>query len=224
LLAFLDADGVPAPDWLDRLEEGMTGEDDAVAGSMLNGTPGSLVGTAEYLLEFSEVLPHRRRPLDHAPTCNLLVRRERFEAAGGFPTDLRAGEDTVFTFPLAAEGRLVFAPGATVRHLNRTGIGPFLANQRRLGAAFVQVGRRVAFPHRWVCRGPLLVFAVPLRAAALARCLRGHPAEAVAALRALPLLLVGLGAWLIGAIGALADRDRTGILTVPGDLDASTGT
>jgi glycosyltransferase involved in cell wall biosynthesis len=208
LIAFLDADAVPGPGWLDRLERRMTDDLDAVSGAVLNGTPDSSVGTAEYLLEFSEWMPGRRRPLQHAATCNLLVRRGRFEAQGGLAEDLRTGEDTAFTFPIAAEGRLGFAPQAIVRHLNRTALRPFLANQRRLGFGFVEVCERVPLQHGWVSHGPGLAMAIPLRLLALARGLRANPADAARALRVLPLIAVGLIAWMGGVLRASAGRGR----------------
>jgi GT2 family glycosyltransferase len=202
LLAFLDADAVPSANWLDRLEEALTNELDAVAGGILNGTPDSRIGTAQYLLEFSEAFPRRPRPLRHAASANLLVRRDRFEALGGFPDELRAGEDTVMTFSLAGRRRLAFAPTATVQHLNRTELGPFLANQRRQGAALVAICSMVPYPNRWVCRGPALLLAGPLRLLALARVLLYNPAQAKQALRALPQLLLGTAAWVLGAYEA----------------------
>ena len=201
LLAFLDADTVPAPGWLDRLEQQLSSDVDAVAGAVLNGTPGNAVGTAGYLLEFSEVMPNRTRPLRHAVTCNLLVRRSRFEAEGGLPDDLRTGEDTVFTFRIAADGRLAFAPDAAVHHLNRTSLPSFLANQRLLGAGFVHICRRVPFPHAWVTRGPSLLLAPFLRLGALAGRLRINPTGG-RWLRVLPLIGLGLAAWLAGAVEA----------------------
>jgi GT2 family glycosyltransferase len=200
LLAFLDADSVPARGWLDRLERRLTDDVDAVAGAVLNGTPRSAVGTADYLLEFSELMPNRTRPLEHAATCNLLVRRSRFEAEGGFPGDLRTGEDTAFTFSIAANGRLAFAPDAVVRHLNRTALAPFMAHQRSLGAGFVHVCRRVPFPHSWVSRGPALLLAGPLRVGALVRRLRDNPGEVRRAIRVAPALMLGLAAWLVGVL------------------------
>jgi Glycosyl transferase family 2 len=206
-IAFIDADAVPARDWLDRLEERLTEGVDAVAGAVINGTPQSAVGTAEYLLEFSEWAPGGRRPLRHAATCNLLVRRRRLEAEGGLSEDLRTGEDTALTAPIAAEGRLAFAPRALVRHLNRTRIVPFLANQRRLGRGFVEVCGRVRFHHGWVSRGPGLVLAVPLRLLALVERTRARPVGLGAAVRAAPPLLAGLAAWMAGILEA-ARRNR----------------
>jgi GT2 family glycosyltransferase len=200
LLAFLDADAVPSGDWLNRLEEALLVEVDAVAGAIMNGTPHSRIGTAEYLLTCSEVLQRRPRPLRHGPGSNLLIRRERFEAVGGFAGGFRAGEDTVLTFPLARSRTLRFCPRATVTHLNRTRLRSFLANQYVQGAAFRAVYQTVAHPHEWVSRGPALLIAGPLRLLALARCLLCNQAQLRAALRALPLLLLGTVAWSLGTL------------------------
>jgi glycosyltransferase involved in cell wall biosynthesis len=199
LLAFLDADTVPCSDWLDRLEHALADDVDAVAGGILNGTPDSRVGTAQYLLEFSEGLPRRPRRLRFAPSGNLLVRREWFESVGGFRDTLRAGEDTVLTFPLASQRRVVFAADASVWHLNRTELAPFLANQRVQGAAFVAICRLVPYPNRWVLYGPALILAGPLRLMGLGRCLLYNPSQLTHALRALPQLILGTAAWVIGA-------------------------
>jgi GT2 family glycosyltransferase len=209
-LAFLDADTVPCADWLDRLEEALTGDVDAVAGAILNGTLHSRIGTAQYLLEFSEGLPRRPRQLRFAGSGNLLVRREWFQAVGGFRDTLRAGEDTVFTFPLASQRRLAFAADATVRHLNRTELAPFLANQRVQGAAFVAICRLVPYPHRWVVRGPALLLAGPLRLMALARCLLYNRSQFKHALLVLPELLLGTAAWTAGAFEARHDPLQAG--------------
>jgi glycosyltransferase involved in cell wall biosynthesis len=199
LLAFLDADAVPSPNWLERLEGALAPGIDAVAGAIANGTPESGVGTAEYLLTCSETFRGRARPPRHGLGANLLIRRERFAAAGGFCESLRAAEDSLLTFPIAARGRLAFAPEAIVVHINRTELGPFLANQRAQGAAFVGLCRRVGYPHRWVVRGPALALAGPLRLLALARWLAHNPKLWRDALRSLPYLVLGTVAWVLGA-------------------------
>jgi hypothetical protein len=71
---------VPSPDWLYRLERALHPELEAVAGGIVNGTPHSLIGTAEYLLSCSEAFPRRPRPIRHGPGANLLVRRGYFDA------------------------------------------------------------------------------------------------------------------------------------------------
>jgi GT2 family glycosyltransferase len=202
LLAFVDADAVPDPDWLDRLEEALAAGVDAVGGAVVNGTPRSGVGTAGFLLEFADWLPSARQPLLHAVTCNLVVSRSTFEEQGGFAEDVFPGEDTIFTLPLARQGRLGFAPAAKVHHVNRTSLREYLRHQRRLGASFAEVCARVDFPHRAMGRPALAPLGVPFRLAALGRRLLHHPREAVQAVFLLPLLVLGLIAWAAGLAAA----------------------
>lgn len=209
LLAFLDADAVPSRDWLDELEAALTPEVDAAAGMVENGTPDSRIGTAEYLLTFSETFRRTPRPVRHAPSASLLLRRCAFEAACGFPHGLRAGEDTVLTFPLARSGRLVYAHAACVRHMNRTEPGRFLANQRLQGAAMIWVYGLIPYPHRWLRRRPAVLIAGPLRLLALGRFVLVNPPQARAAARVLPELIVGTIAWTVGAMQASASSRRT---------------
>jgi hypothetical protein len=202
LLAFLDADAVPCGEWLTGLENALTADTDAVGGAILNGTPTSRIGTAEYLLTCSETLPHRPRPIRHAPGSNLLVRSRYFHTIGGFSDELRAGEDTALTYPLARRRRLGFAPEAVVTHSNRTELRSFLVNQRLQGAAFVAVCQAVAYPNDWVCRGPALLLAGPLRLLALARCVLWNPSYVKAAAKACGPMLLGTIAWALGAFEA----------------------
>ena len=47
LIAFVDADAIPADNWLDELERALVPGIDAVAGAVVNGTPRSAVGTGK---------------------------------------------------------------------------------------------------------------------------------------------------------------------------------
>jgi hypothetical protein len=201
LLAFTDADAVAEPDWLDELERALTDDHDGVAGAILNGAPNSAVGTADYLLEFSDWLPQRRLPLLHGATCNLLLRSAVLDGSG-FPEDVWPGEDTIVTFGLGAEGRLAFAPRARIRHAGRTRFRPFLDHQRQLGRAFATVCETVEFPYRNLARrryGPLLP---AFRLLGVARRMRGNSAAIRAGLRASPLIAIGAVAWSVGLVRA----------------------
>ena len=198
LIAFLDADAIPEPGWLDALLDAQKTECDAVAGAVLNGTPRNPIGIASHLLEFADWSPARREPVLHGASCNLLVRRRALEGQGGFPEDFWPGEDTVLTFRLAAESRLCFASGARARHLNRTGFREFLTHQRRLGIAFAHICARVDFPRGWMARLPMAPLGVPFRLLALGRRLWYRPRDAALALLVSPLLVAGLVAWSVG--------------------------
>lgn len=195
-LAFLDADCIPERGWLDRLERSVGQA--AVAGSILNGTPHSAVGTAGYLLEFLDWHPGARRTLEHAASCNLMVRKRALEERGGFPEDTYPGEDTILTVPLAAAGELGYEPAARVRHLNRTDLRQFLVHQHRLGRSFAEVCSRVDFPHRRIGRPALAPLAGVSRLLALGWRLLRTPRQALTATLLLPLIVLGLFAWSVG--------------------------
>jgi glycosyltransferase involved in cell wall biosynthesis len=207
-LAFLDADCFPEHGWLSALEGAMTPGIDAVAGAILNGTPRSAVGTAAYLLEFADWHPEARYRIGHAASCNLLLRRTTLEDAGGFAEDVFPGEDTILTVPLAAAGRLEFAPQARVQHSNQTNLRRFLTHQHRLGRSFAQVCARSDFPHRSLGRPLLAPIAGPFRVLALARRLIARPRQALTAIALLPLLLVGLASWTAGLASSGRIRPR----------------
>ncbi len=208
LFAFTDADAVPEPGWLDALEEALGPEVDAVAGSVLNGTPKSAVGTTGYLLEFVEWVPGRKGKPRYGVTCNLLVRRDAFERVGGFPAEVWPGEDTIFTFRLAEQGRLGFAPRARVRHLNRTGLRDFVRHQYRLGTSFSEVCQYIAFPNRRFTRLPFAPVAGILRLPSLGLRLARWKALPRANPALLPLVLLGACTWSAGLTSAAMRRSR----------------
>jgi glycosyltransferase involved in cell wall biosynthesis len=204
-LGFLDADALPGPRWLAQLDAGLAcGRAAAVAGAVHNGTPDHPIGTTSYLLEFCEWMPERRGVPLHGATCNLLVKRDAFDAAGGFCEDIWPGEDTVLTIPWGRAKRLQFAPDAPVWHLNRTGLRDLLHHQYRLGRSFVAICDRVDLPHRRFSHWPLLTIAPMLRLGALGVRLVGQPTSLRSGFRISPLLALGLTAW---AAGVAAERD-----------------
>ncbi len=200
LLAFVDADAVPEPDFLDALEGQLLPGVELAVAAVCNGTPRSPTGTAGYLLEFLDFAPFRRRPPAHGAACALLVRRSAFERVGGFPEDLWPAEDTVFTLKVTERTPLKFVPSARVVHLNRCGLRPYLAHQRMLGASFRAAARRAKLPGSRFATPPLIVLAGPLRLLSLALRLGRHPREALTALLVAPWLALGLAAWSAGAI------------------------
>lgn len=197
-IVFLDADAVPAPDWLQVLRGAAADGVAAVAGAVANGTPGDPIGTASYLLEFSEFIPGRLGRPNHGASCNLLVERHHFETVGGFREDLWPGEDTVLTGPWATHSRLGFADRAIVSHLNRTGFREFIRHQFRLGRSFAGVCDHVAFPYAPISRWPFLPLAPILRLNALGCRIRGKLGRDERRLPLLALVLVGLVAWTAG--------------------------
>ncbi|HEV7744003.1 MAG TPA: glycosyltransferase [Pyrinomonadaceae bacterium] len=115
-LAFIDAGVRPEPNWLEALSSVIQSKEsvDVVYGSYEPVTNTFFKECAAIAfvpaLENIEGHPMRTRSIASA-----LMRRSAWEAAGGFPEDLRSAEDLLFMDRVEALGnRISFAPGAVV--------------------------------------------------------------------------------------------------------------
>ena len=170
LLAFIDDDAFPTQDWLraaaanfgDTQVAAVGGPNlcpeehtpmercgDAVLGSLLGG------GTERY-----RYMPRRRRDVAESPTCNLVVRKDDFEKAGGFDCKFWPGEDTILCGKLTGKcgKRIVYDPDVVVYHHRRPLFRSHLAQVRRYAThrgyfakRFPETSRKAAFfiPTLW---------------------------------------------------------------------------
>jgi glycosyltransferase involved in cell wall biosynthesis len=192
-LAFTDADALAATDWLTRLSACSQGRW-CVAGAVANGTPTSIAGTVEYLVEFFDLTPARAEPAEHGATCNLLLPRTLWESYGPFPEDMDGCEDTWLTTRLLADGLLRFAPDAVVHHINRRKLRAVLPHQYRLGASHARLAAKRGDTPRF----PILHSAAATvgRIRYLYRMLdRWSCADRGRARRLAPLVVAGFLAW-----------------------------
>jgi len=201
ILAFIDADCTAFPRWLRVILESHARGYPAVGGAIANGTPKSMVGSAEYFLEFGEFSASRPAgPVRFAPTCNLSIERGLFKESGGF-RDLRASEDVLFGLRLKEMGvSLRFEPEALVYHRCRTALGPFLRNQVSLGRGSASARRTARLPGAFVVRWPVLVPLLPaLRLyRIIKRLLKHEPVHLVQFFLVSPAVCMGLAAWSWG--------------------------
>ena len=216
ILAFTDADCVPEPDWLACLVNyhGSTpGESDgrpvALAGSIANGLPRSTVATADWFLEFSNVLPGRLpETCAFGPTANFSLPRAVFLAAGGFD-DNRTAEDMALGLELRAQGhRVRFDPAPRIRHFGRARWAPFLRKQFELGLGSALVRKNRPLPGAWIVRVPPLVpllFVFRL-IQVVRRSLQADRRHALRLLRSAPAFGIGLGAWVSGFLAGTLRR------------------
>lgn len=139
VLAFTDDDCEPDADWLARLVRVyQDGRFSAAGGpnlppparcwqeAVVAAAPGA---PSHVMLDDEEA--------EHLPGCNLTVRKEAFDAVGGFDPRFRtAGDDVDFCWRLRDAGhRLGFAPGAFVWHRRRPSLRAFLRQQAGYGRA-----------------------------------------------------------------------------------------
>jgi glycosyltransferase involved in cell wall biosynthesis len=197
-IAFTDADVVAPPDWLERLTAAGAGGC-CVAGSVANGTPDSVAGTVEYLVEFFDLHPARPRPAWHGGTGNLLVPRVLWEAHGPFPTGMGGCEDTLLTTRLRAAGRFRFAAEASVVHLNRRRLRDVLTHQWAKGATHARLAAMLGeAPAAPVSSGVKVT--VGRVVYLYRRMAEWTPAELGRALRLAPLVLAAFATWGLGLI------------------------
>lgn len=130
VIAFTDSDCEPSPGWLAAAVGALEGADIVLG-------PVSPVRTPAPLERTVRITTHTGL----FETANLVVRRETFEGAGGFPAGLEAregapfGEDVLFGWTAVRNGaRVAFCPEALVLHaVQPRGARAFLAERRRLG-------------------------------------------------------------------------------------------
>src|SRR6266516_4814520 len=139
IVAFASADTQAPPSWLAQRLAAHRSGCELVGGSILNGTPGSWVGTAGYLLEYSALLPVevllRRQDVPHA----LSFKRSVFELLGEYPEDVLTGEDTIFNTRCIDAGlSFGFAPPDGLMHENPRRLRDFLTHAAAHGRGLAQ--------------------------------------------------------------------------------------
>jgi GT2 family glycosyltransferase len=211
ILAFLDADCVPGPDWLVHLMAPFSSpEVHVVGGSMAPDGPGfwTLADNVSTFHEYLSTLgPGTREQL---PTFNLSCRRSVLHEIGGFDEayPYPAGEDADLTVRARLAGyQLHFQPAAAVRHYpSRGNPSALLRHAYRLGRYSIKVDPRYAdrLGVPWILRrawrvilaAPVLAAGVTWRAFRQDRSLRRLWYLA-------PVVLAAKLAWCLGAARTL---------------------
>jgi mycofactocin glycosyltransferase len=173
LIAFLDPDCRPEPDWLEllvrRADEGMH----AVAGAVVPAEGASRFETAAFACKQRVLLPGPSRLIRWAPTASLLVRRSAYIAVGGFPAQLFAG-DVVLGERLTRAGMpTLFEPRARAAHRYEESPRRFLSERLSRGVDYGRVRPSLegwSAPRRaiQVCATPLAALRLVLRTTAAA--------------------------------------------------------
>ncbi|HEV7682694.1 MAG TPA: glycosyltransferase [Pyrinomonadaceae bacterium] len=188
-LAFIDAGVRPDVNWLEALSSVSQGDEsvDVVYGSYepITNTFFKECAAIAFVPPLENIEGH---PMRTRSIASALMRRSAWEAAGGFPEDLRSAEDLLFMDKVEALGnRVSFAPGAVV-HWD---IQPTLGKTFRRFFIYSHNNIRAGLWRSWQ-----------------ARILQRYAALAVVAVPAflvgLKWLLIPLGLWLLMMIARTA--------------------
>lgn len=138
ILAFIDDDAYPAPDWLKYAVENFKSQDvAAVAGPAITPKDDSLSQRASgevyasFLVSGNlcyRYLPKNKREVVDYPSCNLLVRAKTMKDLGGFNTVFWPGEDTKLCLDITQKlkKKIIYDPNVLVWHHRRPVFIPHL--------------------------------------------------------------------------------------------------
>jgi GT2 family glycosyltransferase len=209
-LAFLDADVVASPDWLEGLLAMVRDNPEAAAGGAVgNGNPQTASSRVQHWTEFSEFLPGSppgSRPF--LSTSNLLIGADVFRRTGGFPEELPMSEDLVFfhRFP----GSALFESRVSVAHHHRSRWRNVLSHLKRLGYWGGYVRRDLDLRGGGLRSIPAASYLLPFyrTPVILRRVWRSGRQEGMRALVLSPLILAATAAWSLGFAAGLRGGDK----------------
>lgn len=146
IVAYLDADAFPDPDWLTCLVQDFRDTSFVAIGGP-NIAPEGLTGIAECVANAPGGPQHvllDDRTAEHIPGCNMAFRREALLEVGGFDPQFRiAGDDIDVCWSLQEKGgSLGFSPAALVWHFPRCSIRAYWKQQFNYGRAEAMVERK----------------------------------------------------------------------------------
>lgn len=185
-IVFLDADVRPPPDLLDRLLGGPVPDADVgvIAGGVVDEPVGVHGPAAARFAELQQNMAQHetmaRKRWAFAKTAHAAVRREAFEAVGGFREGVRSGGDADLCWRVRDVGwTLTARPFASVVHVSRTSVRRMLGQRLRhgSGAAWLDREHPGSLPAR---RWPgLLLWGLRRAAAGTRAALRGDRDQAI---------------------------------------------
>jgi len=153
VLAFIDADCVPAPDWLATARAAAV-RADLVGGrvSVFDETPPPRSGAEAFEAVFAFDFRSYIKKKGFSGAGNLVTHRRVFEAVGGFRNGI--SEDTEWTMRAVAAGhRLVYEDGLRVGHPSRADWPALRGKWRRLTQeAFATTGGGTSARLRWAAK------------------------------------------------------------------------
>jgi glycosyltransferase involved in cell wall biosynthesis len=202
-LAFIDADCVAEPGWLEAAAAAIRAGANVVGGAVLDLYPWHPVAATDNLLQFADSSPHRPAgPASHLPSCSLALQRADFDSLGGFPEDIPVGEDVEFIArAVRAWGAGVrFVPTMRVRHAGRRTLAGLWRHQRVFGYVRGLRGHMLTPSQRRACaRLDLIPAVMAWRYWYIARrAWRYRTLTLARALLLSPLLTVALLAYALG--------------------------
>ena len=142
ILAFIDSDCSASKEWLMQLIPAFGNPALAAVGGQVDGMCSeSAVDRYESIMSSLSLGARERTGSGgsdtfYLPSCNLLVRRSAFRAAGGFKDSMHVGEDVDLTWRLRDKGWTIsYLPAGNVLHEHRSSIRSFMSRRFDYGTS-----------------------------------------------------------------------------------------
>jgi GT2 family glycosyltransferase len=182
IVAYLDGDARPEPEWLSYLIQPFLRSDVVAAGGP-NVVPGDDPWFSQCVARAPGGPQHvllDDRIAEHVPGCNMAFRRDVLLALDGFnPSFVRAGDDVDLCWRLQARGwEIGFAPAALVWHEHRASLKSYWRQQVGYGES--EAWLKPLHPAKFMGRSPIW---------------QGHIYSALPFVRALRRSRVNTGVW-----------------------------
>jgi GT2 family glycosyltransferase len=205
IVAFLDADCIADPHWVDAILKAHAGPFEVVSGAISPATPHTLAGLMLFAIEFSQFMPRNRaRPVTFAPSCNLSAKLEALIAVGLFPEEFDHSHDTVmcWRYRQLRRGPILFEPEIRVHHISRGRMGEALRHLTTHGRYSAKARRACPMQGSFLLERPALIpLLVPLRYGRILGRLAQSSRDrwpAALCIACTPLILLGLAVWARG--------------------------
>ena len=157
IVAYIDDDAYPDPDWLTHLAATfLRGADVGVGGPNIAPPGDGPIAKCVALAPGNPIhVMLTDREAEHIPGCNMAFRRAALEAIGGFDAQFRvAGDDVDVCWSLRARGwTLGFSPAAVVWHHRRNSVRAFWKQQVGYGRAEGLLERK--WPEKYTATGQI---------------------------------------------------------------------
>jgi len=162
VIAFIDTDCKANDEWVEGIINEQIRGRNVVGGPVENGTPKSLVGISEYILEFSELVSSMPEgEVRFIPTCNISFKRYLFDRIGKIEDTIK-GSDVLFCRKITLLGEpIYFIRSLTVSHSNRTSLKKYLKNQYEIGFGAAQVRKIESQLGSILVEYPILIPLIP---------------------------------------------------------------
>lgn len=205
IVAFIDTDCIADGKWVNEILKAHKNSAMIIGGPIGNADPSGYVGWAAYFCEFSEWMPGApRRWLTNMATANVSYKKEAFEKFGTF-IEGTYGSDTDFNWRLGRAGhRVLWQPEIYVVHQSIQILGRFLRHEFNHGRDCARMriaSQKFSRPRRWLYAACFALIPLKLFAVIAERNFR-YRAQLPNFLKTVPLLMIGLCAWVLGELAA----------------------